>query len=84
MVVLLTTFGEVLPMTLAVKYPERVLAIVGLRRPSRGSSGTPAPGAPRPLRRVNSSKRYFMMRGSMALSDARTRARAMTPVSGRR
>jgi CBS domain containing-hemolysin-like protein len=29
MIVLLTTFGEVLPMTLAVKYPERVLAIVG-------------------------------------------------------
>jgi putative hemolysin len=28
MVVLLTTFGEVLPMTLAVKYPERFLAIV--------------------------------------------------------
>ena len=28
MVVLLTTFGEVLPMTLAVKYPERCLAIV--------------------------------------------------------
>src|SRR5437867_11172458 len=27
MVVLLTTFGEVLPMTLAVKYPERFLAI---------------------------------------------------------
>lgn len=31
MVVLLTTFGEVLPMTLAVKYPERFLAVV--RRP---------------------------------------------------
>jgi len=30
MIVLLTTFGEVLPMTLAVKYPERFLAIVGL------------------------------------------------------
>ena len=29
MVVLLTTFGEVLPMTLAVKYPERFLAVVG-------------------------------------------------------
>ncbi len=28
MTVLLTTFGEVLPMTLAVKYPERFLAIV--------------------------------------------------------
>ena len=28
MVVLLTTFGEVLPMTLAVKYPERFLAVV--------------------------------------------------------
>src|SRR5437899_1690687 len=33
MVVLLTTFGEVLPMTLAVKYPERFLAIV--ERPVR-------------------------------------------------
>jgi putative hemolysin len=33
MVLLLTTFGEVLPMTLAVKYPERFLAIV--RRPVR-------------------------------------------------
>jgi CBS domain containing-hemolysin-like protein len=31
MVVLLTTFGEVLPMTIAVKYPERFLALV--RRP---------------------------------------------------
>jgi magnesium and cobalt exporter, CNNM family len=31
MVLLLTTFGEVLPMTLAVKYPERFLAVV--RRP---------------------------------------------------
>ena len=30
MIVLLTTFGEVLPMTLAVKYPERFLAVVGL------------------------------------------------------
>jgi putative hemolysin len=30
MVILLTTFGEVLPMTLAVKYPERFLAVVGL------------------------------------------------------
>jgi putative hemolysin len=29
MIVVLTTFGEVLPMTLAVKYPERVLAIAG-------------------------------------------------------
>ena len=29
MVILLTTFGEVLPMTLAVKYPERFLAVVG-------------------------------------------------------
>jgi len=29
MVLLLTTFGEVLPMTLAVKYPERFLALVG-------------------------------------------------------
>ena len=29
MIVLLTTFGEVLPMTLAVKYPERFLAVVG-------------------------------------------------------
>lgn len=28
MILLLTTFGEVLPMTLAVKYPERVLAVV--------------------------------------------------------
>jgi putative hemolysin len=28
MVILLTTFGEVLPMTLAVKYPERFLAVV--------------------------------------------------------
>ena len=33
MVILLTTFGEVLPMTLAVKYPERFLAIV--ERPVR-------------------------------------------------
>jgi putative hemolysin len=33
MVLLLTTFGEVLPMTLAVKYPERFLAVV--RRPVR-------------------------------------------------
>jgi magnesium and cobalt exporter, CNNM family len=33
MVVLLTTFGEVLPMTLAVKYPERFLALV--HRPVR-------------------------------------------------
>ena len=33
MVVLLTTFGEVLPMTLAVKYPERFLAVV--ERPVR-------------------------------------------------
>ena len=33
MVVLLTTFGEVLPMTLAVKYPERFLALV--ERPVR-------------------------------------------------
>ena len=31
MVILLTTFGEVLPMTLAVKYPERFLTVV--RRP---------------------------------------------------
>jgi len=31
MIVLVTTFGEVLPMTLAVKYPERFLAVV--RRP---------------------------------------------------
>lgn len=29
MIVLLTTFGEVLPMTLAVKYPERFLAFAG-------------------------------------------------------
>ena len=29
MIVLLTTFGEVLPMTLAVKYPERFLSVVG-------------------------------------------------------
>jgi putative hemolysin len=29
MIVLLTTFGEVLPMTLAVRYPERFLALVG-------------------------------------------------------
>ena len=33
MVVVLTTFGEVLPMTLAVKYPERFLAVV--HRPVR-------------------------------------------------
>ena len=33
MVLLLTTFGEVLPMTLAVKYPERFLSVV--RRPVR-------------------------------------------------
>jgi putative hemolysin len=33
MVLLLTTFGEVLPMTLAVKYPERFVAVV--RRPVR-------------------------------------------------
>ncbi|HEV8584714.1 MAG TPA: hemolysin family protein [Methylomirabilota bacterium] len=33
MIVLLTTFGEVLPMTLAVKYPERFLAVV--ERPVR-------------------------------------------------
>ena len=33
MVVLLTTFGEVLPMTLAVKYPDRFLALV--ERPVR-------------------------------------------------
>jgi CBS domain containing-hemolysin-like protein len=31
MILVLTTFGEVLPMTVAVKYPERVLALV--RRP---------------------------------------------------
>ena len=31
MILILTTFGEVLPMTVAVKYPERVLALV--RRP---------------------------------------------------
>src|SRR5262245_42784683 len=31
MILILTTFGEVLPMTLAVQYPERVLALV--RRP---------------------------------------------------
>jgi putative hemolysin len=31
MVIVLTTFGEVLPMTIAVKYPERVLGLV--RRP---------------------------------------------------
>jgi len=31
MILLLTTFGEVLPMTVAVKYPERVLQLV--RRP---------------------------------------------------
>jgi CBS domain containing-hemolysin-like protein len=29
MILLLTTFGEVLPMTVAVKYPERVLQLVG-------------------------------------------------------
>jgi putative hemolysin len=29
MIVLVTTFGEVLPMTLAVRYPERFLAVVG-------------------------------------------------------
>jgi len=29
MIILLTTFGEVLPMTLAVTYPERFLAVVG-------------------------------------------------------
>jgi putative hemolysin len=29
MILLLTTFGEVLPMTVAVKYPERFLAVVG-------------------------------------------------------
>jgi CBS domain containing-hemolysin-like protein len=29
MILLLTTFGEVLPMTIAVKYPERVLELVG-------------------------------------------------------
>jgi putative hemolysin len=34
MIVLLTTFGEVLPMTLAVRYPERFLAVVG--RPVAG------------------------------------------------
>ena len=32
MVFLLTTFGEVLPMTLAVKYPERFLAVVRTAR----------------------------------------------------
>jgi putative hemolysin len=30
MIVLLTTFGEVLPMTLAVKYPEHFLAVAGV------------------------------------------------------
>lgn len=30
MILVLTTFGEVLPMTLAVKYPERFLSIAGL------------------------------------------------------
>ena len=29
MVIVLTTFGEVLPMTLAVKYPEQFLAVAG-------------------------------------------------------
>jgi putative hemolysin len=29
MILLLTTFGEVLPMTIAVKYPERILQLVG-------------------------------------------------------
>jgi putative hemolysin len=41
MILLLTTFGEVLPMTLAVKYPERFLAVV--RRPVAWLSAALAP-----------------------------------------
>ena len=41
MTVLLTTFGEVLPMTLAVKYPERFLAIVGRPVSWLGTALTP-------------------------------------------
>jgi putative hemolysin len=41
MIVVLTTFGEVLPMTLAVKYPERVLAVVGRPVAWLGTALTP-------------------------------------------
>jgi putative hemolysin len=41
MTVLLTTFGEVLPMTLAVKYPERFLAVVGRPVSWLGTALTP-------------------------------------------
>jgi putative hemolysin len=41
MTVLLTTFGEVLPMTLAVKYPERFLALVGRPVSWLGTALTP-------------------------------------------
>src|SRR5262249_32570327 len=49
MVVLLTTFGEVLPMTLAVKYPERFLAAVRRPVPSLDCLLPPSPPLlPRP------------------------------------
>ncbi len=41
MTALLTTFGEVLPMTLAVKYPERFLAVVGRPVSWLGTALTP-------------------------------------------
>ena len=43
MVIVLTTFGEVLPMTLAVKYPEQFLAVVG--RPVAWLGWALSPGA---------------------------------------
>jgi putative hemolysin len=45
MVVVLTTFGEVLPMTLAVKYPEQFLAIVGRPVAWLGKALTPVRAA---------------------------------------
>ena len=45
MVIVLTTFGEVLPMTLAVKYPEQFLAVAG--RPVALAGAGADPGARR-------------------------------------
>ena len=44
LIFVLTTFGEVLPMTLAVKYPERFLAFAGRIQP-RPEAPPPQPRA---------------------------------------
>ena len=54
MILVLTTFGEVLPMTVAVKYPEQFLRVV--RRPVSWLGAVAAP-APRAARRVHHADR---------------------------